>query len=290
MTRQRIVLAALAVVLAAATLAFGFDTGWWNSPRGRARDVPSGVPGDVPGDVPSGPGARRAAGTGRQAQGAVGQRHHGGHRQCHGGQRSEAAGARRGLPREDPLRGRRPGAQGRSAVHRPAGPVQGAAAAGAGPGPARPGAAHPRQDRGRPLHRPGQEGRRHAGRRRSLELRAGRRRGQHPGRPGAGRDRPAQPQLHRHHRAVRRPDGQASGRPRQRRRRQRPAGRAGGHHPARPDLRRGQHQLAAGPAGPRQPRPAAAQPGRRSARSPSRSPCRTTAAFPTRAPCSTWRR
>ncbi len=87
------------------------------------------------------------------------------------------------------------------------------------------------------------------------------RRSEHPGGAGAGRDRPAQPQLHRGQGAVRRPDGQASDRSGQRRRRQRAGGRARRDHTAQPDLRAGQYQHAAGAADPRQSRSAAADPG-----------------------------
>ena len=68
-------------------------------------------------------------------------------------------------------------------------------------------------------------------------------------------------ELHRGPRAVRRPDGQAPDRCRQRGRRQRPGSGAGRDHAARSDLRRRQCQLAAGVADPRQPRPAAADAG-----------------------------
>ena len=81
-----------------------------------------------------------------------------------------------------------------------------------------------------------------------MGLPEGGRRGRHPRRPGADRSRAAQSRLYRGQGAVRRPDGQASPRSRQCRRRRRPTDGAGRDHPARSDLCERDFERAAGAA------------------------------------------
>ena len=137
-------------------------------------------------------------------------------------------------------------------VHHPAGPVQGPAPAGRGaaPGGDRSRATTPRLEVGRYTALLKQ----HAASQVEVDhwvFEEKTRRGEHPGGPGAGGARQAQPRLHRGPGAVRRPDGPAPHRPEEHGRRRRRAAGARRDHAARPDLRRRQHQLAAGAADPR---------------------------------------
>src|SRR5262249_35190978 len=136
------------------------------------------------------------------------------HRQYRRHQLRHRGGTGGGISRKDPLHRRGARQEGAAPLHHPAGPVQGAARAGEGPGDGAKGGALARQHRVRPLLGSGEAGRGDADDRRQVGVREGGRRCQPPGRRGAGRDRQAQPGLHRGPRAFRWPRRPSPGRSR----------------------------------------------------------------------------